>query len=357
MTALAQNLFSETGGLNWSPKTSYHYAKAFGNQPFESVCVTKTPKTRWEVWNPVLPWDYLYKFPFYFDQMLPLKVAEAKGLTPTITFDQEVDKAGEEKTKNVQKMCIVNRFEKQQYYLLDNEIHPLFVDLFNKAGAGMRFIMNYSLKTIDMLEILKNYPAGNYQVVASKKIKQELHAEFVRKGLDQLNGSDNKCLPEIVEKVKTTLNAEFRKKGFLLEDIVEEFFFPYAKTQELINKRLDKAMNDIDNVMVENTATAKANAAKTTGAAETEVLVNRAREIGKVDTNVFNTMVNTVASYVEKIRGKKDVTKIAISENISKVKGTVALGNVFDNDRDGLDALETTNLLKFMNKKGGQNAN
>jgi hypothetical protein len=351
MTDFGKNIFSETGGLNWSPKLSYHYAIAFGNMPFKEVHVTKAPATKLEAWHPLWPWEYVYKFPFYFDQLLPAEVAKQKGLTPVITFDQDVDKKGEEKSKDVQKMCIVSRFEKDQYYLLDNEIHPIFVDIFNEDGAGMRFIFNYSIKTLDELEILRQYPAGNYLVVASKKIKQEMHSRFVEKGLDQLNGSKEKCLPQIIATIKEELNKQFVPKGFSLDDVVEEFFFPYSKTQELIDMRVDKSKNDVENIIKINTADTDASVLKTKGNAETEVQVKRTKEIGAINVGIFQKKAVAATDMVVKIKKQVNPTEVQVAEKMSNLKGTYfAGGSGGGNNGNGVNTTEIAALVEALNK-------
>jgi hypothetical protein len=309
---------------------------------------------------PLIPFfERVYTFPFYWEELMTEDEAKAKGLSAIVSFDPNMDEKGEAVNKaSTTKMVIVQRYKADQHYFLDNEIHPFYLDVLTTDCHEVRLFFNFSIKIEDMALILRNHPKGNFLLTAGLKIRDELRSRLNTKSSNFLRGLTRKTILPFINEVIATLNPSFIEDGFSLNDIIEEYFFPYPLAQDIFDAQMvqgkQEVLNETNVMVAENAAEtllinkkAEAAGVTVTGNAQNAVLKNREIEVGGAE--VINFTKKLVA-----LKNNPDKTKVEVAKHLSKVKGTLVIGGgVFDDSDPLVEQIKANMILK----KGGANGN
>ncbi len=309
----------------FSPFRGRHYLLARGNTSNREIFLDSSSPTPLFPFSILIPFfEEVHRFKFTWKSLMTEEDAIKRELKPLLTYEKNVKESGESDDVAVtQKMVMVTRTKKDQYYLLDREIHPFDITILSADSSDLKFVFTFTLRILDMNKILADFPEGNMLQVVENMIITELNCALRKLKLQELRGSIKDGIRDDVEKIKKKLNPEFHDHGFELLKVMNEAIIVLPSSRKRIEAEqgieIEKSTKKVTLIKADATAkstiktrTAEIEMKKMEGMAEARVLDQKLRNL-----------------YQFRVADKKEInlTQKEVSKNLGSTIGVVVLGN------------------------------
>lgn len=363
-------LVTDEGPL-FSPVRGRHYQFDRFNTTYREIYLDANDPAPFLPYLLIYPFQRVHRFEFSWKTLMTEDEAQAKGLRPILTYVKNTKELSEGDDRvEVQKLCVVKRSVKDQYYLLDREVHPFILDILSSDSVGVKLIFTFTLKIVEMNQILSDFPAGNFLAYAENLIVSELGCILRGLKFEELRGVAHGGIQQEIEDMKEKVNKEFAKHRFTLLRVMNEAVMILPESAKLILEQQNIALEKAKKEQLEISSKAKAAAeiitgnaqtivltkrAKDVGNAETEVLTKRTKEVGEIEADVLGQKLYELAGYQRTNKSNIDLTKVGIAEKLGNLS-TLVSNNVFGDDSK-FEEILTAELVAKKSQGGGQNAN
>lgn len=343
-------------GIFFFPIRGFHYGISKGSLIVDEIFYDQDdppPPFGFLFLYPYFPLYYkIHRFPFQWKKEMTVVEAEKRSLPIVARYKKDTG-------NGVQELCIVQRERKDQWYLLHRETHPFELTVLGKDSSELNYIFKFTLIITDLPELLQSFPGGDFLFTFESKIQALLGQKLRKLELEELRGVINQGITDECLKVVEELNGTyFTPHGCHLEEIINQnvtvdtsSIARIEQERELKLTRGKAAIQEEQLKQFKVKTEAEARALEIKGAAETDVLVKRADELGGIKAKNVGLTLAKVLAY-QKEKGKIiDQTAVSVAFQHKGVTTLIQNGNA-------IEKVDPTNeLVANAIKEGGGNGN